>query len=183
MKRAANCTQSCMCSLHTKQTHHQEYNLSGLKQNLSVLDSSWGSSNANKHAAFLPYILQFVFLINEALTVQDNLNSLLPLNSVLPLSVYDWQLPSQILQDRELRECKFCNKNQQVTFNEKNPHFFQIIFVLHSIFCQYKADPTMKQERMANILTNDFAKPPSLSYGKIDEHEVKSLFKGLRVRS
>lgn len=36
---------------------------------------------------------------------------------------------------------------------------------------------------MANMLTNHFTKPPYLPYGKIDEHEVKSLFKGLSVRS
>lgn len=70
-----------------------------------------------------------------------------------------------------LGECKFYNKKQQVTFNEKkNPQFFQIIFVLHSVLFYYKADSTMQQERMANMLRNHFTKPPSLSYSKIDEH-------------
>lgn len=69
MKRAANCTYSSTCSLHAKQTQCYKYNLSGLKQNFSVLDSSWGSNTAIKLPACLPCTLQFVFsLINEALT-------------------------------------------------------------------------------------------------------------------
>lgn len=54
-----------------------------------------------------------------------------------------------------LGECQFDNKNQQVTL-KKNPHFFQIIFVFHSVFCYYKADSTMQQERMVNMLRNHF---------------------------